>query len=126
MFFKKTFIIKIILYLLIAEYLKEWNQYDWTHIFSILHIHYKNDQTREIFTIYLKLAEKLEYSEENQKIVEKFRLRLTNIETINKVSTSLVKNIFLSNSFDANAKKKIQKWVKSNYPDSKISLKEFY
>jgi len=126
MFFKKTFIIKIILYLLIAKYLKEWNQYDWTHIFSILHIHYKNDQTREIFTIYLKLAEKLEYSEENQKIVEKFRLRLTNIETINKVSTSLVKNIFLSNSFDANAKKKIQKWVKSNYPDSKISLKEFY
>ena len=106
MFFKKTFIIKIILYLLIAKYLKEWNQYDWTHIFSILHIHYKNDQTREIFTIYLKLAEKLEYSEENQKIVEKFRLRLTNIETINKVSTSLVKNIFLSNSFDANAKKK--------------------
>ena len=126
MFFKKTFIIKIILYLLIAKYLKEWNQYDWTHIFSILHIHYKNDQTREIFTIYLKLAEKLEYSEENQKIVEKFRLRLTNIETINKVSTSLVKNIFLSNSFDANAKKKIQKWVKSNYPDIKISLKEFY
>ena len=126
MIFKKTFILKIILYLLIAKYLKEWNQYDWTHIFSILHIHYKNDQTREIFTIYLKLAEKLEYSEENQKIVEKFRLRLTNIETINKVSTSLVKNIFLSNSFDANAKKKIQKWVKSNYPDSKISLKEFY
>ena len=126
MFLKKTFIIKIILYLLIAKYLKEWNQYDWTHIFSILHIHYKNDQTREIFTIYLKLAEKLEYSEENQKIVEKFRLRLTDIETINKVSTSLVKNIFLYNSFDANAKKKIQKWVKSNYPDSKISLKEFY